>query len=63
MPLERLADLHEAENTLSNADREILFEHGEARGEAQTALATIEKASLDAREQALQAKSRRSYFW
>lgn len=62
VPLDRLADLHEAETSLSPADREIIFEHNAAHTEAQAALVNLEQNALTAREQVNMAKSRRSWF-
>lgn len=62
VPLDRLNELHETDSALSPSDREILFEHGAARMEAQTALAELEQNSLAFREQAMQAKNRRGWF-
>lgn len=62
VPVDRLSELHHADSVISDNDREILFEHNESRLEAQTALATIEQTALEARTQALQAKTRRSWY-
>lgn len=62
VPIDRLSELHVADSSMTSTDREILFEHSEARMEAQTALASIEHGALEAREQALKAKTRKSWF-
>lgn len=62
VPIDRLEELHQTHGNLTQTDREILFEHTEAHNEAQAALTAIESGSLTAREQAMQAKARRSWY-
>jgi len=62
VPLDRLGELQQADNSLSAADREIIFEHTASHTEAQAALVQIEQNALQAREQVAKAKMRRGWY-